>query len=220
MVELHSNYTFNGPTTVVNGVLPTNHALHETLEITHGWTNNFETGFYIFTSYQDQQGYNYVGSHIRPRWKAPDEWKWPVGTSLSVEFGFQKRQFAEDDCDLEIRPIIDKQLGRWYLALNPALERSISGANAGSGFVFSPNVKVSYDITPKITFGVEYYGSVGPVTDWDSVQTQTNQIFPAVDLNLGAEWEFNFGVGFGMNTASANSQGTIIKMILGRHFSF
>ena len=220
MVELHSNYTFNGRTTTVNGVLPTNHALHETLEITHGFTDNFETGFYIFTSYQDQQGYNYVGSHLRPRVKVPDSWKWPVGASLSLEYGFQKRQFAEDTSNLEIRPIIDKQLGRWYLALNPALEKSINGVNSASGFIFSPNVKVSYDITRVVTFGLEYYGSVGPITDWESVSTQTNQIFPAIDLNLGAEWEFNCGVGFGMNRSSQDSQGTIIKMIIGRHFSF
>jgi hypothetical protein len=36
MFELHSNYNLNGPSTPVNGVLPTRNALHETLEITHG----------------------------------------------------------------------------------------------------------------------------------------------------------------------------------------
>ena len=220
MVELHSNFNLNGPNTTINGVLPTRNALHETLELTHGWTNNFETGFYIFTSYQDQQGYNYVGSHIRPRVKVPDSWKWPVGVSLSLEYGFEKRQFSEDTSDLEIRHIIDKQLGHWYLAFNPALEKTLSGGNPESQYVFSPNVKVSYDVTKKITFGVEYYGSVGPVNDWDTPPNQVHQIFPSIDLNLGEEWEFNFGVGFGLNTATQDSQGTIIKMIIGRHFSF
>jgi hypothetical protein len=40
MVELHSNFT----------LVPTNHALHETIEITHGFNDWFETGLYIFTS--------------------------------------------------------------------------------------------------------------------------------------------------------------------------
>jgi hypothetical protein len=220
MFELHSNYTFNGPTMPINGVLPTNHALHETLEITHGFTDTFETGFYIFTSYQNDQGYNYVGSHIRPRWRVPESWKWPFGASMSVEFGFQKRQYSEDTCDLELRPIIDKQMGHWYVALNPALERGITGFNAGSGFTFSPNVKVSYDITRAVTFGFEYYGSVGPISEWDTAPNQTHQIFPAIDLNLGEEWEFNIGVGLGLNAGSAESQGTIVKMIIGRRFKF
>lgn len=50
MVELHSNFTIDGSKTVVDGMLPTNHAEHETIEITHGVTDWFEVGFYIFTS--------------------------------------------------------------------------------------------------------------------------------------------------------------------------
>ena len=50
MVELHSNFTIDGSKTIVDGVYPTNHAEHETVEITHGFNDWFECGFYIFTS--------------------------------------------------------------------------------------------------------------------------------------------------------------------------
>jgi len=43
MVELHSNFNERGNTTSTDGTIPTNHQLHETLEITHGFTNWFET---------------------------------------------------------------------------------------------------------------------------------------------------------------------------------
>ena len=46
MTEFHTNFTVSGTKGVVDGVLPTNHALHETLEITHGWNEWFETGLY------------------------------------------------------------------------------------------------------------------------------------------------------------------------------
>src|SRR4051795_5718478 len=52
MVELHSNYTISGDRELINGVYPSYHALHETIEITHGFTPWFETGFYIFSSLQ------------------------------------------------------------------------------------------------------------------------------------------------------------------------
>ena len=39
--ELHSNFTFNGEKEIVKGVRPTHHALHETIEITHGISNIF-----------------------------------------------------------------------------------------------------------------------------------------------------------------------------------
>ena len=79
MVELHTNFTLSGSKAVVDGVLPTQHAWHETLEITHGFTPWFETGFYVFTSAGDAYGWQWVGSHIRPRVRVPEEWKWPVG---------------------------------------------------------------------------------------------------------------------------------------------
>lgn len=69
--ELHSNFTFKGDKKVVDGVTPSFHALHETVEITHGITENFEIGFYLFTNYTNGYGYKFVGSHIRPRVSVP-----------------------------------------------------------------------------------------------------------------------------------------------------
>jgi hypothetical protein len=57
MVEIHSNFTVDGSKQVVNGVAPSNHAMHETLEIPYGWTDWFETGFYVFSSIQPNDGW-------------------------------------------------------------------------------------------------------------------------------------------------------------------
>src|SRR6267378_5355389 len=115
MVELHSNYTFWGSISSENGTLPTHHLLHETIEITHGFTDYFEIGFYFFNAIGTQGRSGYVGSHIRPRVRVPEKWHWPVGVSLSMEGGYQKRQYIEDDWTLEIRPIVDKFIGRFYV---------------------------------------------------------------------------------------------------------
>lgn len=215
MVELHSNYTAIGRTEVVNGVAPTNHAQHETVEITHGWNEWFETGFYIFTSVRSGQGWDWVGDHIRPRVRAPDKWKWPVGVSLSTEFGYQRPLYSEDTWTLEIRPIIDKQLGPWYLSFNPTFDRALVGLNTGKGFEFSPNVKVSYNITKAVAGGLEYYGSIGPVSGFDPVHEQQQQFFPTIDLDVSPKWEINFGVGVGV---TGSTDHLIVKGILGYRF--
>jgi hypothetical protein len=217
MVELHSNFTFQGSKTVMDGMLPTNHQLHETIEITHGFTDWFETGFYIFTAEQSGLGIDWVGDHIRPRFAIPKKWNWPVGLSLSQEIGYQRRQFSVDTWTYELRPIIDKQAGRWYLSFNPTFDKSIHGLSASQGFVFSPNVKISYDFTKKVTGGIEYYGSVGPATEFLPVAQQQHQIFPAIDLNLSSKWEVNFGVGVGVTRSTDH---LIAKMILGYRFDF
>jgi hypothetical protein len=215
MVELHSNFTINGQQEEVNGVLPSHHAVHETLEITQGFTPWFETGFYVFTSIQPDEGWEWVGDHIRPRVRVPEEWHWPVGLSLSTEIGYQRRSFSEDTWTWELRPIADKQWGPWYLAVNPAFEKSLEGDSSSQGFTFAPSAKVSFDVSKKIAIGVEYYASVGPVTHWDVWSQQQQQIFPAVDLNLSPDWEINFGVGFGLTQSTDD---LIVKLILGRRF--
>src|SRR5580698_354313 len=75
MVELHSNFTIEGSKGITDGVLGTEHQLHETVEITQGLNSWSELGFYIFTSAQPGQGWQWVGDHIRPRVRVPDAWK-------------------------------------------------------------------------------------------------------------------------------------------------
>ena len=218
MIELHSNYTAEGSQQTTDGTYPTNHQVHETVEITQGWNKWFETGFYIFTSYgPDGQGYKWVGDHIRPRVRVPESWKWPVGVSVSTEIGYQRPIFSRDTWTWEIRPIIDKTLGRWYLAFNPALERSFHGPSVPLGMTFAPAAKVSYQFNKVLAGGLEYYGEDGPLPSFDPFYAQQQQFFPSVDLNVGPEWELNFGVGIGVTRSTDH---LIIKMILGRRFNF
>ena len=56
MVELHSNFTATGEKDTIDGVYPTQHQLHETIELTQGITDWSEVGFYYFTSTQSGHG--------------------------------------------------------------------------------------------------------------------------------------------------------------------
>lgn len=217
MVELHSNYTAEGSKTVIDGQDPTDHAEHETVEITQGITPWFETGFYIFTSAKAGYGWQYVGDHIRPRVRVPENWHWPVGVSLSTEFGYARQEFSTGPWSLEVRPIVDQKAGRLYWSVNPVFDRSFTGSDAKNGWEFSPNIKVSWDLNPKIAAGLEYYGGFGPATQFDPVPQQIQQFVPAIDLNLSEKWEFNFGVGVGVTRSTDH---LIVKMILGRRFDW
>jgi hypothetical protein len=212
MVELHSNYTFGGEEYTNDGVLPTHHIIHETIEITHGFTSWFEVGFYFFNAIGDNHRTTYVGSHIRPRVMVPESWKWPVGVSLSMEFGFQKKEYCVDDATLEIRPIVDKTIGRVYLAFNPVFDKSFHGLNKDNSYGFSPNFKGSCKITKVVAAGIEYYGAVGSVKQFDPVKQQSHQLFFVTDLSFATNWEFNAGYGIGLTGATENS---IFKVILG-----
>jgi hypothetical protein len=217
MVEIHSNLTVEGTKTVQDGVLPTEHAVHETLELTQGINDWSEVGFYVFSSIQPDGGWQWVGDHIRPRVRIPEKWHWPVGVSLSQEIGYQRAAFSPDTWTWEIRPIIDKKIGRWYWSFNPTLDRSFHGPGVNKGVEFSPNVKVSFDITKKIAGGLEYYGAYGPLSGFDPVKDQQQQFIPSIDVDFGPQWEFNFGVGIG---ATRSTDHLLVKCIVGRRFNW
>ena len=142
MLELHSNYTPVGAP-MTGEVRPTQYAEHETVEITHGFKEWFETGFYIFTDIQSGYGWQWVGDHIRPRVRAPESWNWPVGVSISFEGGYQHKNIQRTR-NMEIRPIIDKDFKWAYLSFNPALGKSFKGLNEHEGFDFEPGFKVAF----------------------------------------------------------------------------
>src|SRR6202161_3247147 len=217
MVELHSNFTVEGQQQTVDGVYPTYQQEHETVELTEGLNDWSEVGFYICTSEQDGHGAQWVGDHIRPRVRVPDSWGWPVGVSLSTEIGFQRSAYSTATWPWEIRPIIDKAIGRWYFAINPALERTLHGPDVNQGFGFSPGAKVSYDFTREISGGLEYYADYGRLGSFDTLHNQQQQIFAVTDLNVSPKWEINIGVGVGPTAATDH---LIVKGILGRRFDW
>jgi len=213
MFELHSNYTFNGLKDTADGVLPANHALHETLEITTGITDNFEIGVYLFTNYTPGSGYQIVGSHIRPRVMAPDSWHLPFGLSLSMEIGYQKPAYCADTWNFEVRPIIDKQWGKFYGAFNPAFGIVLQSQYNSSTPVFEPNIKASYNVFKNGAVGVEYYGSMGPINGFDPLSAQQHALFFSYDMLNNPKWEFNAGAGFGLTSVT---DPFVFKIIVGR----
>jgi len=164
---------------------------------------------------QPDASWQWVGTHIRPRVAIPKRYNLPVGLSLSTEFGYQRPNFSLDTWTWEIRPIIDKEIGKWYFSFNPTFEKSFHGPSRSRGYEFSPNVKVSYGVAKRVAVGVEYYGLYGPIGNFDPLHEQEHLFVPTIDLDFGPNWEFNFGVGIG---ATGSTDHILIKNILGYRF--
>lgn len=217
MVELHSNFIPSGTKTATDGLYPNHHQWHETVEITHGFTKYFETGFYVETApYVPDQGAKFTGWHLRPRFRLPES-SFPFRVSVSLEYAFNQPGFDPNRQTLEIRAIFERQDGRLYLSINPNLSLATKGPDAGSAPGFEPAVKIGWDFSKKVSGGIEYYAETGPVRHFDPWSDEHHIAFPAVDLNLSPDWEFNFGVGGGL---TGTSEHWIVKAIVGRRLKF
>lgn len=217
MVEFHMNYTPSGTKQTERGQFPNNHQFHFTIEITRGLSRSWELGGYLVTAYVPGAGPKFAGSRIRPRFRIPESWHLPFRLSVSTELGFNKHQFDPNTITLEIRPILEKEVGKWYFSVNPDLTKSFQGPDAHRGLGIEPGVKVSYSLTKLIAPGFEYYGETGSIAHFLPLHQQHHLIFSTLDLNASPNWELNFGVGRGL---TGTSEHWIIKWIIGRRFNF
>lgn len=217
MVEFHMNYYPSGTQNSELGVYPNNHQFHFTTEITHGLTPHWELGTYLVTAYVPDAGLKFVGWRIRPRYRVPETLRLPFKLSVSTEMAFTRHQFDTNTITLEIRPILEKELGKWYVSVNPDLTKSFQGVDAHRGFGMEPGVKVSYNLTKVIAPGLEYYAETGPIAHFSSLHDQHHLIFPTLDLNASPNWELNFAVGRGL---TGTSEHWVIKWIVGYRFKF
>jgi hypothetical protein len=133
--------------------------------------------------------------------------------SISQEVGYSQARFSGDTWTYELRPIIDKTIGRWYVSFNPTFDKSLRGPTAAEPFVFAPNVNLGYDVTKKVNLALEYYGATGPLNRFDPIGEQEHDLYGVVNLDLGPAWEFNFGYGTAL---TAGGDKHLVKMILGR----
>ncbi|HVZ48886.1 MAG TPA: hypothetical protein VG916_08890 [Gemmatimonadaceae bacterium] len=219
LFEFHTNYTGKGSPRI-GSLLATDGAVHETLEITHGFNSVFELGFYVFTAVPKDGGWQFVGSHIRPRIRAPESWHLPVGLSLSTEFGPTDRKFDPSEFGIEVRPIVDQEIGKFYWAFNPNVEWSMKGPEAGKGvdgMNFNPSIKLAWKLDPRYSAGVEYYGTTGTLSRMSPSGEQDHMLYPSLDFFLDPNYELN--VGYGVRIGGSGDE-NIFKVIFGRRIGW
>jgi len=234
LIELHSNFTVDGSTTTQFGLLPTQHQEHETIELTAGLNDWAEIGFYIFTAEKSGHGIQWAGDHIRPRVRVPPKWRWPVGVSLSSEFGYARPAFSNPTWSWQLMPIVDQTVGRWYWAANgtmvwdihvvpppasftPQQRQNYFMNVAPKGVTFGPAATLTYAPSKYFNFGVEYYSYYGQWANFVTLHNQQQQIFAVTNLFVSPKWEINVGAGWG---ATAGTDHLIVKCIIGRYFDW
>jgi hypothetical protein len=215
-LETHINYVGRGTKSFEGTVAPTNNQFHLTYELTRGITDYFELAGYLVLAKRPGVGdfLEYAGWRIRPRIRLPESWL-PVKVSISGEVGFPRKIYEENSVTLEIRPIVEKNLGRFQLDFNPVLSRALRGPGKKDGWEFEPAARIAYDAKRKFVPTFEYYGATGPITGFFPVDEQAHILYPGFDLNLKENVVWNVGVGWAATPAGNH---LTFKMRIGVEF--
>jgi hypothetical protein len=195
MVELHT--------------ISVGNELHNTFEFTYGLTNWLEVGQYLCTARLGQEpGYQYAGARTKIHFGVPQTFDWPVQFGANVELQYMRRTAVTDPFNIEVMPIVQGTIGRFFLAGNFSFEKQFSGPGTHEGIGFEPAGEITYRLTSWLEPGVEYYGDIGAIESPEGWGNEQQFLAPAINLHLpGAlePLEFNFGVGFGLTHAYPNS---------------
>jgi len=201
-LETHLNYIARGTTTFDGPVAPSEHQFHLAVELTMGLTEHWEVTAYLLSAYRPGPGVEYAGWRLRSRVRAPVSWGLPVDLGLAAELEFSPAAYDETTAGLEIRPILEKRVGRVQLQLNPVIERALTATSGEAEWELEPSGRIGVTVSKRVALSIEYYGKTGLLGAAPGGEP-VHQFYPGLDLHLGDDIELNLGLGFG-TTAAAN----------------
>ena len=172
-------------------------------ELTYGLTDRIEAAAYLLMAAPSGHGYWYAGSEYRLRGRLFDPDVLPIDLGWYAELEWHKTsQFDNADIELELRPIVEKDIGRFSFLANPTFEKVLKGVGVHEGFEFGYSAGAYYRWMRYLSPGLEFYGAAGLIDNTDPLDEQQHYIVPVVWGELPHGFEYNFGPGFGLTRGS------------------
>lgn len=186
------------------GTYPSQWMYRTSIEVTYGLTDHVEAAAYLDLARPNAASFQYAGSKYRIRGRLFEQGEMPVDLGWYAELEWHRiHQFDDVPLELELRPIVEKDIGRVEIDLNPIFEKAIFvGPEKNKGFEFGYTAGVYYNWLRKFSPGVEFYGGAGLIDDTDPLYQQQHYIFPVMRGALDNGVEYNFGPGFGLTRGS------------------
>src|SRR5262249_58119912 len=90
--------------------------------------------------------------------------EYPVDLGWYTELEWHRTpQFDDAELELEVRPIVEKDLGRVQLIAEPIFEKPLVAPDTSGGFEFGYVAGAYYSLWREFSPGVEFYGGGGPL---------------------------------------------------------
>jgi hypothetical protein len=192
-----------GGTGTSSGTFRSQGMWYNAYELTYGLTDRVEAAAYLNLAVPAGHGMWWAGDKFRLRGRLFDEETLPINLGWYAELEWHKTpQFDDADLELELKPILEKDFGRWSLVANPVFEKVLVGAGHDRGFEFGYRSAVYYRWMRCLSPGIEFYGGTGLIDDTDSLASQRHYIFPVVWGDLPHGIEYSMGPGFGLTGGS------------------
>jgi hypothetical protein len=173
--------------------------LRTSVEYDYGLTDKVDLAAYVDVQRPNANDVEYAGMRFRARGAVWDKGRYPldVGWYLEAEVPHD----AESDLELEFRPIVSRDLGRFSVDLNPGFELPTVSEERRT-LEFNYGARVYYRLSRNVVPGIEFYGDIGQIRDPTRSREQEHYVFPVLYGRLARGIKFVAGPGFGLTRGS------------------
>jgi hypothetical protein len=163
-------------------------------EFEHGITDRLELGLYVMYAPSAPRGFRDTpepiegnGMKQRLRYKLADTGVWPIDVAVYGELVENEREF-----ELEGKLILQRRLGIARIMANVTAEQEFY-YNGEHDFVFNPSAGVTFEATPAIQPGIEWWMRAEFPEDAEREGSPDTQHYvgPALLLQMGPLWWTN-----------------------------
>lgn len=124
-------------------------------EIEYGLTDHIEVSWYFVFQQgasADTPFLRFQGVKQRARMRFAEAGEWPVDVGIYLELA----EF-HDEIEFEEKILLSKRFGRWSVVANLWVEQEYYFQVHESKFIYNPTAGFTYEISPKLTVGLEYW---------------------------------------------------------------
>lgn len=173
--------------------------LRSSFEYEYGLTDRINVAAYVDLEKPNGDDVRYAGVRFRARGGLWDKGQYPVDLGWYFEAEVPKR--GESDLELEFRPLVSRDFGRFSLDLNPSFELP-TVAEERRTLEFNYAARVYYRLSRDFQPGIEFYGDAGQIRRFDPAREQEHYVLPALYGRLFRGFKFAAGPAFGLTRGS------------------
>src|SRR5256886_10157100 len=173
--------------------------LRTTLEYDYGLTDKIDVAAYLDLQWPNGEELEYAQSRFRARGAFFEKGRFPLDVGWYLEAEVPDRRKSE--LELEFRPIVSRDVGRFSVDLNPMFELPTVTSERRT-LEINYGARVYYRLSRNLVPGVEFFGDAGQIRRFDPAREQQHYVFPALYGQLARGLKCVAGLGFGLTRAS------------------
>lgn len=176
------------------------------LELEYGLSNKWTAGLYL--DFEQPKGENLKLIKTKALmfhgrfWEKRER---PIDLGLYVEYILPRKEYKNAE-QLEVKLILEKDIGFNTFVLNPTFEKNVAGPHVDEGLEFAMNGGWYFKKSSMFQPGIEFYTKWGELAEMSPFDESKIYLFPSIDIILGKQGRVTWhtGAGFGLTDPADN----------------